>query len=174
MLRLFRAHGLPNVRPISVFSHSDEWLIDLAINYGTEIALADRQLTKFRLERKSGALLSVEMRGGLIVGVELLGIIPGRWDRTIERFASETHDTDEIPVHGIELDGRNTEASCDVSAITQSAEFSVQWAVAENAIELMFGVACACSTFGKVRAFYDHDQRLSGMRIYLDAPISQQ
>lgn len=171
MLRLFRLSGLPVVEVPSVSSYSDEWLISLPIDYGFDLELSQRRLTKFRLERRSGALLSFEMRGGLVAGIELLGIIPGRWDQVLEKFSTEVETTEEIPLHGIEVDGRNTVADCDLSAITQRGEFVVRWASSQNAIEVNFGVVHSSSKFGDVSVFFDDEQRLCGVRMHLDSPI---
>lgn len=163
MLRLIRLSSFEsNVTP-TVSAYKDESLWDIAFNFGGSNELSRRPLTKFRAVRKSGAVASFELRGGVVCGVELLGV--ERWDAENERFSEEIPIVREIPRLGMELDGSNTQATLSLMSIDQPFEFTVRWATAQRALEIGFGDFYSASVFECGSIMFNQDWQVTGIRI---------
>ncbi len=104
------------------------------------------------------------MRGGQLIGVELLGVDQRRWEK-VERFSEEFNVVHEVPLLGIELDDANTHARVDRSAIDQPAEFSSRWASSQRILEIGFDDFYSASDFGCGLAIYNRHGQLAGVRV---------
>jgi len=167
MLRLFRIGSIAPLTAGTVSAFQEDTLLDLRFDLGLPPQDTERALTKFRLCRKSGAVASMELRAGRLLGVELLGLVPGRWDVRVERFSEEFDTAREIPLLGIELDGGNSRVRVDISAIDQSFEFSTRFASAQNLLEISFDEFHHASDFGAGMAMYNRHGQLAGVRVRL-------
>ena len=166
MLRLFRLapHTLDGAAVASV--HRDEDLLDIRFQFSDPtLALAARRLTKFRRRRKSGAIVSLELRGGIVCGLEMLGIVSGRWDSVVDTFSEEIDMVQELPLLGIELDGQNTKAELGVMTIDQAGEFFVRFAERSKTLEVSFDEIYSGSCFGAATVLFNKQQQVSGIRI---------
>lgn len=114
-------------KDVSLSVHSDAGLIDIGFDFGGWHESQDRILTKFRTVRKSGEIFSLEIRGGVVSGIELLGVYPGRWDSAVWQVSREIPWMQEIPVLSMELDGANSNVEVDLSSISQSQGFTTRW-----------------------------------------------
>lgn len=164
MLRLLRLSAIEQSN-FSALVFKDERLISFAFDTDCSADFQRRPLTKYRFERKSGVLVSFELRGGVLLGLEILGLEYGNWDVVLDRFSEEFPRAHEVPLLGMELDGSNTRAVLDLSAITQSQEFLLRWASSTHTLEVTFGEIYSASHFGCGLLLYDQEHRVSGLRI---------
>lgn len=165
MLKLIRLASTGVDVNVAVTTYVDEDLID--VNFGLELCglARGRALTKFRLFRGDGAVVSLEMRGGLICGAELLGIRPGCWDVQVEYFSEISSQAQEVPAIGFELDGMSTTAAVGVMTIDQKSEFEVRWARAMQSLEITFDECHRASVFSGVAVFFNGKSQVSGFRV---------
>lgn len=171
MLQLIRLASFECVEESHLSIFQEETLLSVGFEGRGFALVADRSLTQFRFERASGALVSFELRGGVLCGIELLGVVAGRWDQTVERFSEEVPRKYEIPLLGVELDGKNSYAKVDISAISQAREFRLTWAVSTSTLEVLFGNIDSASDFGCGSLLYNDGGVVVGARLVLDSLV---
>lgn len=165
MIQLLRTGAFWLDKDPSLSVYNDESLIDISFDLGGWHESQNRSLTKFRAIRKSGATVSLEMRGGVISGVELLGLHPGRWDETVRNNSREIPRTREIPLLSMELDRIDADTTVGPITIDQSRQFTTRWYEQSGFLEIAFDEFAYSSDFVCAEIFYNQHGQVSGIRM---------
>lgn len=171
MLRLFRSGAIESGEAAVLSAYADGNLLDYRFQFAAATILRKRCLTKYRLA-SADAVVSFDLYGGVVLGIEMLGLSPMRASTQIDRFSEEFSDVSEIPVLGMELDGKRTSMTMDIMAITQPSALALRYATATRQFEVCFDACVRSSSFGAGSILYNADYQVAGVRLNLDAVAS--
>ncbi|MCQ4166781.1 hypothetical protein [Tahibacter harae] len=173
MIQLLRTGAFWLDQDPSLSVYNDASLIDISFDLGGWHESQERRLTGLRAIRKSGEIVSLEMRGGVISGVELLGIYPGNWDETRRHYSREIPRTREIPLLSMELDGPDSDTTVNLTTIRQSRQFTTHWYALSGSLEIAFDEFSYSSDFVCGEIFYNQKGQVSGIRLKIGKALGR-
>jgi len=164
MLRLIRAGGTPCGDDITISAYRESSLLDIGFTCNQILQLKGRRLTKFRMIRKAGDLISLEVRGAVLTGLEMLVSKGFTFDGEVEVFSESLPSTRELPLLGVELDGTRSSIEISAGTIDQSVEFTTRFASTSREIEIAFDTFYTASRCGSISIFFNKNMQFSGVR----------